>query len=87
LGKIVYGGGGVGHHLRVFTMAGLKDMMNLHGFKLVYSKGVRTFDFSKRKGIAGLLLNCAAIMDGLSSMCASLSCNIVCIGQKNILKK
>lgn len=82
LGKMVYGEGGVGHHLRIFTMAGLKDMMQLHGYKLVYSKGVRTFCWSKRKGLAGFMLNCAALIDGIASLCSGLACNIVCIGQK-----
>ena len=87
LGKIVYGEGGVGHHLRVFTMAGLKDMMHLHGFKLIYSKGVRTFSRSKRRGMAGFMLNCAAVMDGIASICSGLACNIVCIGEKEVSEK
>lgn len=82
LARMVYGEGGIGFHLRVFSAVGLRDMMRLHGFTRSLERGVRTFEFQRLNNAACVLVNAAAVIDFFLHRRFTLACNIVAVGQK-----
>ena len=82
LGRLAYGEGGINYHLRVFTLAGLTDMMRLHGFEILQCRGAQLIGGGSGDGIGRRLVSLAASMDGIASVVPSLATNILCFGRK-----